>query len=223
LSDFLIDELSSQVDMQTVDGRARLAELARPLLAKIPAGVYRELLVGSLAGVVGLTPPKLEQILSLGGDATTAGQIPGRGPGKRPARRGGPERPSVVRRAITLLLHQPAAAGQLDVDRLAGVRRPGVDLLRELIEMAQAEPNISTAGLLERWRHHEQGRHLGKLAAVEVPDEEEFDPAVELTACLDQLALMGRRERIEVLIEKQRLDSLTEDEKSELRRLSRTQ
>jgi DNA primase len=223
LSDFLIDELSSQVDMQTVDGRARLAELARPLLAKIPPGVYRELLVGRLAGVVGLASPKLEQILDLAGDGTGQAAPASRGRGKRPARRGGPERPSVVRRAITLLLNQPSAARELDLEKLADVRRPGVDLLRELIEMAQDEPNITTAGLLERWRHHEQGRHLGKLAAVEVPDEEEFDPAVELVACLDQLALMGRRERIEILIEKQRLESLTEDERSELRRLSQVQ
>ena len=35
LSDFLIAELSSQVDLESVDGRARLAELAKPLLAKM--------------------------------------------------------------------------------------------------------------------------------------------------------------------------------------------
>ena len=39
LSDFLIEELSTQVDMDSVDGRARLAELARPLVSKIPQGV----------------------------------------------------------------------------------------------------------------------------------------------------------------------------------------
>ena len=44
LSEFLIQELCSQVDMESVDGRARLAELARPLVSKIPPGVYRELL-----------------------------------------------------------------------------------------------------------------------------------------------------------------------------------
>ena len=55
LSDFLIGELASQVDMDTVDGKARLAELAKPLVNKIPAGVYRELLVDSLAATVGLS------------------------------------------------------------------------------------------------------------------------------------------------------------------------
>ncbi|MGI9248816.1 MAG: DNA primase, partial [Woeseiaceae bacterium] len=66
LSEFLIEELSSQVDMQTVDGRARLAELARPLVNKIPAGVYRELLIESLADAVGLTAIKLEKMIAGG-------------------------------------------------------------------------------------------------------------------------------------------------------------
>ena len=64
LSEFLIKELAGQVDMSTVDGRARLAELARPLVHRIPQGVYRELLVESLAEAVGLTAAKLEKMLA---------------------------------------------------------------------------------------------------------------------------------------------------------------
>jgi DNA primase len=213
LSDFLIGELASQVDMTTIDGRARLAELARPLVGKIPTGVYRELLVDSLADTVGLTPSKLEKML---------GQTESRGPGAQPTpmrRRQsamGGARPSVVRRAITLLLNNPDAGDKLDLEKLAGVNRPGVSLLHDLIETVQEEPHITTAGLLERWRHDDEGRHLGKLAAIEVPEEEDFDPAAELAACLDQLVLAGRRERIDFLIEKQKLSSLTNDEKSEL-------
>jgi DNA primase len=217
LSDFLIGELSSQVDMGTVDGKARLAELAKPLVRRIPDGVYRELLVESLAGVVGMPATKLERILGSGGES------PGPQAGTQTPRRrsvtvsGG--RPSVVRRAITLLLNEPTAGARLDVEKLASINRPGVELLRKLIETVQDEPHITTAGLLERYRSDEQGRHLGKLAAVELPEEEDFDPAAELDACLEQLALAGRRERIDFLIEKQKLSSLTDEEKSELRQL----
>jgi DNA primase len=220
LSDFLINELSSQVDMDTVDGKARLAELARPLVSNIPEGVYRELLVDSLAAAVGLSASKLGSMLqqsSPGGDqradryrASTSGT-------SRAAAKSG--QPSVVRRAITLLLNYPDAGGKLDVEKLAGLSRPGIDLLQDLIETVHAEPNISTAGLLERWRHDEQGRHLGKLAAVEMPDEADFDAAKELAECLDQLALAGRRERIDFLIQKQKLNPLTDEEKSELRQI----
>ena len=151
------------------------------------------------------------------GKATRDGIVAARSRGGLKASTG---RPSVVRRAITLLLNHPQAGGKLDVEKLAGVSRPGIDLLHDLIETVQAEPNITTAGLLERWRHDDQGRHLGKLAAVEVPDEEDFDAASELDACLSQLAMAARRDRVDFLIEKQRVNSLTEDEKAELRQLN---
>jgi DNA primase len=217
LSDFLIGELASQVDMETIDGKARLAELAKPLIGRIPEGVYRELLIDSLAETVGLSSSKLEKMLGKPEARGLAAQ-----PLTAPRRRKGAisgGRPSVVRRAITLLLNHPDAGDTLDIEKLAGVNRPGVELLHDLIETVQEEPHITTAGLLERWRHDEQGRHLGKLAAVEVPEEEDFDAAAELGACLDQLALAGRRERIDFLIEKQKLSSLTDEEKSELRQL----
>ena len=218
LSDFLIGELASQVDMTTVDGKARLAELAKPLIHKIPQGVYHELLIDNLANEIGLPPARLEKMIGHAAD-------PGRAAGEsrssvRPRQSNiAAGRPSVVRRAITLLLNNPKSGDKLDIEKLAEVNRPGVDLLHDLIETVQEEPNITTAGLLERWRHDDEGRHLGKLAAVELPEEEDFDPAAELEACLDQLALAGRRERIDFLIEKQKLSSLTDDERSELRQL----
>ena len=220
LSDYLISELASQVDLKTVDGKARLAELAKPLIAKVPTGVYRELLMGSLAERVGLTAAKLER--SIGQPRESAGEpAPGRPTttlGRNITAITG--KPSVVRRAITLLLNHPEAGDKLDVEKLAGVGRPGIELLQQLIETVQSEPNITTAGLLERWRHDDEGRHLGKLAAVEVPSDEDFDPGAELHDCLDQLAAAGRRKRVDLLIEKQRVSDLSEEERAELRALS---
>jgi len=218
LSDYVIRELASAVDLATVDGKARLAELARPLLGKVPPGVYRDLLVKSLAETVGLSPERLEKNLGAAGSDMPRSLPRHRQTGASRSRGSG-GRPSVVRRAIALLLNHPEAAARLDVEKLAGIRRPGIDLLQKLIETVQEEPNIRTAGLLERWRHDEQGRHLGKLAAVELPADDDFDPAAELDECLDQLAAAGRRERIDFLIEKQRLENLSDDELMELRQL----
>ena len=221
LSDYLIGGLAEQVDLETIDGRARLAELAKPLVARIPPGVYRELLIGSLAETVGLTAAKLAKTL----EQSASDREAARGGKRRSAfgragSRLSASQPSVVRRAITLLLNHPQAGDKLDVEKLAGVSRPGVDLLHELIETVQSEPNITTAGLLERWRHDDQGRHLGKLATAEMPSDEDFDASAELHDCLDQLAVAGRRERIDFLIEKQRDKTLSDEEKAELRQLN---
>jgi DNA primase len=221
LSDFLLEELSAQVDMESVDGRARLAELARPLVALIPPGVYRELLTERLAETVGLPSHKLEAILAK--DEPTRPVRTGATSTRLRSRSKGAAsgKPSVVRRAITLVLHCPAAALNIDVENFAGVTKPGSDLLRELVETVQTEPTITTAGLLERFRNDPEGQHLGKLAAVEVPDIEDFDPAAELADCVVQLAISARRDKISFLIEKQRLGSLTEGERNVLRELTR--
>jgi len=219
LSEFLVEELASQVDMESVDGRARLAELARPLIGKVPAGVYKELLIERLAGSVGLAAPKLEAILAREqASSKPAARREGLA-GLRSQSRPSAGKPSLVRRAISLLLNNPGAAGQLDVEQLAGVSKPGTDLLRDLIETVQAEPTMTTARLLERWRAHEEGRHLGKLAAVELPGEDDFDAAAELEQCIAQLALAGRRERVDFLIEKEKLGELSDLERGELREL----
>ncbi len=220
LSEFLIEELASQVDMQTVDGRARLAELARPLVNRIPAGVYRELLMESLAEAVGLSAAKLQKMVASGSQQASSHAPSGRTRSSRQRHASGAGKPSVVRHAISIVLNNPQAAHRLDVEILAGINRPGADLLQALIETVQNEPSITTAGLLERWRHDEQGRHLGKLAATEVPADEDFDPALELEECLAQLAQAGRKERVDFLIEKQMVTGLSDDEKSELRALT---
>ena len=218
LSDFLVEELSGRVDMTSVDGRARMAETARPLLAKIPPGVFKELLVDKVAAVVGLAASKLTTIVSKDERAEAP---------KRPVnvqrtagRNSSSGKPSIIRRAITLILHQPAAAAAVDVEALSGVSRPGADLLRDMIETAQADPTMTTAGLLERFRHHDDGKHLGTLATTEMPESEEFDASAELTACVAQLAQMARKERLDFLIEKQRLNELTDIERDELKALS---
>ncbi len=219
LSAYLIEELAAQVDLASVDGKARFAELAKPLVAKIPAGVYRDLLLGSLADRVGLSTEKLERnIAGAVGDRKDASR-PVVSLSRRRRAASGSGKPSVVRRAITLLLNHPAAALDLDVEKLAGVNRPGIELLQQLIETTQNQPNITTAGLLERWRNDPAGLHLGKLAAVEIPGDDDFDPAAELQDCLTQLAAAARREHVGLLIEKQRVSALSEDEKAELRQL----
>ena len=218
LSDFLVDELAAKVDLDSVDGRARLAEQAKPLVLKIPPGVYRELLIDRLAIAVGLSASKLTALLSRDQIADPARR---RGRGIASLRSApspsGAGKPSIVRRAITLLLNHPQSGIRLDVARLDGVSKPGAALLRELIEMVQADPNMTTAGILERWRNRDEGRHLGKLAAVELPDDDEFDPAAELAQSLEQLAQFQERERVDNLIEKERLGRLTEAERRELK------
>ena len=217
LADYLIGELESQVDMASADGLAKLGELARPLIGRMPEGFHREILIKKLADAVDLAVDKLERLLKTG----QTGEPPGRrtqAPAgiRRTTAHGGP---SMIRRAIALLLNYPAAGANLDAENLSGLERPGAGLLIRLIETVRTEPNITTAGLVERFRQDDEGRHLGKLAAAELPLEDDFDAGAELAHCLRRLGQTAHEDRIEFLIQKQRDGSLDSDGIAELRRL----
>src|SRR5690554_5716361 len=79
LSAFLIDELATRVDVKDVDGRARLVAEAKPLLGRIPAGIYRELLVGELARLAGIEESRFAALLEQPA-RTGAAQAPERAP-----------------------------------------------------------------------------------------------------------------------------------------------
>lgn len=54
LSEFLFSFSSKDIDLQSVDGRARLAKLALPLINKVPEGFFRQLLLQELSVRTGL-------------------------------------------------------------------------------------------------------------------------------------------------------------------------
>ena len=63
LEDFLFDTISENLDIRTMGGRAQLSKLAAPLLAKLPKGVYRELMFDNLAARTGLSRDTLQELM----------------------------------------------------------------------------------------------------------------------------------------------------------------
>lgn len=226
LSEYFISHLSAQVDVQTVDGRARLGELARPLLERIPAGLYRELLADEVAKAVRLDPRRLAIALS-GSARPSSSQAAQSAP---PASAGAALRPStqrpqpvsrrnLVRQAIHLLVHHPQIADTVtDVTALAAVEKPGISLIMELVQELKVRPCATTGALLERWRDRPDVGHLAKLAATEcIPDA--AGAAKELVAAIGHLIEEGVARRREALLSKHGREGLTDDEKAELQGL----
>jgi DNA primase len=215
LSDYLLENLESRVDMSSVDGRARMAELARPLLSRIPPGIYHDLLVTRLAQTIGMNEERLGTIL--------AGDLPSQ-PGFRPAARGAPTpaspRSSLVRQAIALVLHHPASAAVSDIpESLADVDLKGISILAELLEICANSPEITTAGLLERWRDRPEHPHLLTLAANDLLVSDEAAPVVIGDTLRQIVRRAGPERRTEALLIKARGEGLTAKEKEELREL----
>lgn len=210
LSQYFLESLSQQVDTRSVDGRAHLVELARPLLQKLPDSVFRDLMLGQLAQLSGLPAQQLEKRIF--GTQQAKPELP-------PRQRPHDSSRSPVRVAIRLLLEQPELCEQVKHPcGFEDLELPGMPLLVELLEILRQRPHLSTGGILEHWRDRPEQQHLAKLATLplDLPEEgfaEEFCGAVQ------RLKEQRTRQRTEQLLFKNQQAGLTESEKTELKQL----
>ncbi len=204
-SSYFFETLSRAVDLGSIDGRARLVEQARPLLKKLPPGVFRHMMATQLAEIARLDAAALADL--------TGAPAPAAAP-RRSAPAAGT---SPVRRAIRLLLQRPQLVENLtELEALQGLELPGVPLLQAMIELLRARPHLSCGAILEHWRGQEEGRHLARLAQspVDVPDE---GLAVEFADVISHLAALRDEQNLDRLLAKSRLGALSDEEKHQLK------
>ena len=216
LSEYLIQQLEAEVNLEHVDGRAKLKALAAPLFARMPEGIYREMLADRLAARVGMPAATLKKSFVTGDPTRTpAGrpELAGRHRGRISVGRG-----NLLTQAITLVLHHPAAAAAVsNPEALGNVDRPGVGVLRELLLQAAAATSPSTAMLLERWRDRPEYGRLAELAMTDPVVSEAEAAAKELHMAVEKLLEeYGPGRRMDELLRKAEELGLNFDEKAEL-------
>lgn len=161
--DYLYQYLSADVDMTGIGGKAQLAEKAKPLLATIPKGIYKQLALRRLETLIGL---------SLGSEK--AGAAPQRRPASRQTDKGGL---TAMSRAVLLCLQYPTVVAVIAADDFEiNPELPGAHVLLKLIAYCDGTPDISTARLLERFRDTQGYDYLVKLATKSYyPDGRELE------------------------------------------------
>jgi len=226
LSEYLVQQLSAQTDLSHVDGRAKLASLAAPLFARLPEGVYRDLLLDRLAAEIRMPAEKLQEHLAAAGAAAAGTKRPPPLAEPIPAHRGrmSAGRGNLLSQAIGLVLHHPAAArAAADFAALGPIDRPGVAVLKELLEQASAMAQPSTAMLLERWRDRPEYTRLSALAMAPAMVADQEGAAKELQMAIKKLAeAYGPGRRVNELLRKSAEMGLNSDEKAELSSLLKT-
>jgi len=202
LPEYLEEELRSQVDMSRLDGRTRMLELARPLVAKIPAGILREMIINRFAEISRVNPEKLSTLLGFAGSTTPNNQAK---PGTTSAT-GRPKtgQPTLMRRVIARLVQHPelgALVGDVEVYRQMEIG--GTGLFCELVQLLHREPGLKSHTLIERFRDTEHFGPLQKLqgwsdVSAERPDHER-DLEAEFRDMLVRLQLEDLQARIDAL------------------------
>lgn len=218
LTDFLINNLQSQVDISRLDGRAKLSKLAKPLIAQFPNGVLRKLVIERLARLINIdsqdlvSPPSNNQRGQNNAQANS--------PRQRPVNRDQSRLPMTpIRRAISMLLQTPSLANVAPTsEQLNGLPVHGITLLTQLIEQARSNTEMTTASLLERHRQESHFSALEKLASHDhLLEAEQIEPA--FLALINHFQSQATDVQLEQLLEKSKHEPLNEEEKTLLNQL----
>ncbi len=209
LSTYLFEHLINGADLSSIEGRARLVELARPLLSKIPAGVYRQMSVARLADITHMEEAVLTRALTTGKTLEPA-TITRKA--RAPIVQGAP---SAVRTAVKLLLQEPALASEAtDLCALTSIE-PRDQLLVKLIDILSANPQMTQGMLLEYFRDTPEGLYLEKVARWDWAAPEAGAKA-EFFGALAQVKAQQAGQQAQNLLEKAQFSGLTLEEKQNL-------
>ena len=215
LPDYFFSSLVQQVDLSRLDGRARLVELARPLLSKMPTGVLRQMMLDRLAELSRIDAGKLSVPLGNPEVPTASNST------TRPMTGGRREPPSVIRLAIAMLLQHPSLAEQVpDETAFADLDLPGMNLFLAVLQVLKSTPRLNTASIVESFRDSEYKHNIAKLVVWRHPALEQ-NVEMEFTGLIDRLRDISATQRIERLLQRQRSGEANQAEKAELARLLR--
>ena len=164
LSEFFFDHFTSEIDLGSLDGRAKFVEQAQPYIEALPSGGFRDMMIDQLES---RSFHKLNRYMQ---NAAAPSMASGE--------RGKPiQTRTPLRVAMAHLVQNPALVEQLEnADEFNGPLNTdiaGIEIFRELVDFCVHRPNITTAQLIELWHGHPALPHLEKLAVWHLPGEEE--------------------------------------------------
>ena len=206
LPDFLFNSISKKPDLGRIDGKARMVELAKPLLAKIPKGPLSELMYRQLSEKTG--------VHSLSNETNPNTEIK---PNKKNFKS---RRLSPIATAISLLLQNPSLAKLQSLPTNAFSSKEesedqGRQMLKEIYEIIRQNPELTTASLVERFRQTNNASYLQKLAYKDHHlKEEDFEPFFSET--LDTIEDQFLANSIDSLLSQFSIEELDEQQKNRL-------
>ncbi len=192
LSDYFFQHLSENLGLDSIEGRSALFQKASPMIGKLPAGVFRDMMQARLAKLTGH------------GKALT-----GTNKSNRPTaiiQKAATERakPSMLRIILSLLIQNPEffslinaeARMELERDEKAG------KVAGKLFSIFKERPDIRCGGIPEHFRGEAEYGLVLKLSVLEIPLSA-ADARTEFLATLEKFVA-----QMKVLLIQQRLEWL---------------
>ena len=215
LSEYFFEQLGADINLSTMDGRARIASLAKPYLEKLPSGVFQQLMLKRLSEITQLEdiqlapppppPPTMDDIPPA--EYLENEQPPPYYEDERPKQRKPFNKPnkgtnlSLVDSTIRMLLNAPRQATTTELpEGLDQLTLPHMEVLLELFQFLREKPGLSTASILGHWQNRPHNDVIFTLAAKEflLPND---DQAPELEDALRKLQLQKVEQELDQIIE----------------------
>ena len=212
LETFLFDQMAQGIDLETMDGKARLSKLVAPYINLIPDGVFKTLLFKALATRTDMDVESLRRLREIekpaAADYDTA---PDKEPGDMQSEADAPfdypegyeplpdsenhygapthlePQSAVLLRALGLVVLKPSSASAITDELLPEQGGMLSNLLHDLVKQVRETPDLSTAALLGYWMGTDEGELLSEAAAKEVIDDEQHI-SEHLMAILNKLS-----------------------------------
>ncbi len=201
LSDFLVQIISRNINLKSIDGKAQLHEKAKPLINQLPKGTFKKMMVA--------------QISQLSGSALQTTNNP------KPQAKTLPINDNPYRKLISLLLNAPQLCekipNQLNFHNLSF---KGVEIIDKIVEIYRHNPQISAAAMLEHFRDSEYSQYLGHLMRLydHLDDQQK---TLEFEDLIKYLQKLTSQMEIDRLRDKQMQSGLDHAEKQTLVQLLR--
>ncbi len=194
LSDYFFQTLGKDLDLSSVEGKAKLVSSAKPYVEKIPAGIFREMMLGELKTRTFSSTLKVFKAMAMKSDvkqtAVTHNFVI-----------------TPERALLALLLQNPELAEifeeqEVNWDQLSFSSKEWLLDILQTIEVYRPE---NTGRLLEIYRGNDQKeKMLFKLAALEVfpRDNDEFDDKAAFKGALLRVVELGRKQYFNEMLDK---------------------
>ena len=213
LSEFMARELIRQVDLETAEGRAKLLDLAKPMLKRVAAPALALQLRRRFAKLADVSVPDLESLFGMRSTTLSARQ--------RPVSRSLDQRPatlSLTRWILQAVLNDPSLAARVQLDQLDESDRY-YPALRHVIELLATQPELSMRDVGPTVLESVRDLPIFPLvreAYAEVMASDKEISADEFTSALADMQARACRRRIDELAAKR---GRTADETAEFTQL----
>jgi DNA primase len=214
LSQYLVQTLAEENDMQSQEGRVRFLNDAEPLLKQIVAPKLGLLLRKRVAELAHMAPGELESVMKLPRPQVRRPQAPARATRKPP---------TLARQLIRMVLLRPVLAQRLPQDWVEGSGAE-FDFLRVVLGLAEGNSALTTVAMLELLRGRVPPELLKEVSAEAIEVDEAFAIEEEFEGALQQLrAMVGQREMDAILriAQEKGLQALTPEQKVLLQQFRR--